>query len=106
MRPQRIPTQDELLEAGIELGLVEPGDTKIPPRYYKKLVAVVQEVWREDVSAQTIEVASGTFSTPVLSIMTSLTSGDSAISESSAAHIVAAIAPAIWRDLNKGAAHS
>lgn len=102
----RIPTDTEMLAAGMELGWISEGTERIPPRLRERLKKVVQEAWREGVSAQTHKVAGDTFSAPVLAIMTSLTNGDTAISESSAAHIVAAIAPAIWRDLNKGAAHS
>ena len=103
---KRIPSEAEMLAAGIELGWFDEGTKRIPPRYREKLKKVVQEAWREGAERQTHKVAASAFSAPVLAIMAELTSGDSAISESSAAHIVAAVAPNIWRDSHKGAAHS
>jgi flagellar biosynthesis/type III secretory pathway protein FliH len=104
-RSKEIPSDAEIQEAGIELGWLQPGDP-VPVRMRARLAKVIQEAWREGAEANTHKVAATTFSTPVLAIMAELTTSDSAISETSAAHIVAAVAPAIWRDTHKGAAHS
>lgn len=104
-RSKKVPSDAEMQEAAVELGWLEQGQP-VPVRLRAKLAKVVQEAWREGTAAQTQQVAAAAFSQPVLAIMGGLTTGDTAISETSAARIVAAIAPAIWRDIHKGAAHS
>lgn len=104
-RSKQVPSDAEMQAAGVELGWLQPGEP-VPVRMRAKLAKVIQEAWREGTEANTQKVAATAFSTPVLAIMAELTTGDAAISESSAAQIVAAVAPAIWRDINKGAAHS
>lgn len=110
--PERIPSQSELLAAARELGLVGEDSTRVPPRHYKKLVDVVRESWREITAEQDAAAAmdraaadAAAFSVPISEHMAALQRHG--ITEPSAARIVAAIAPQIWRDLNnKGAAHS
>ncbi|NDK91035.1 hypothetical protein GYA93_15795 [Gordonia desulfuricans] len=104
--PERIPSQAELLEAARELGLVDPGATRVPPRHYKRLVDIVRETWREAaVEAESTRTAQDAeaFSDRISEHIAALE--QRGISD--AARIVAAIAPQVWRDLNtKGAAHS
>lgn len=95
-----VPTEAEMRDAGLRLGLLEKG-ADIPPRLRGKLARVVDLAKAEmkadaDRADRTTEVVG-----PIADTYAALV--ERGIPDPSAARIVAALAPMIWRT-NQGAA--
>ena len=95
------PTERQMREAGIRLGILAEGDP-IRPSMRTKLAKVVDQAMVEDRKVEQVEAKSGQVATPIISIHQALVDGG--IPVDNVGRIVAALAPQIWRDQNPGAA--
>lgn len=89
-----VPTEHEMREAGVRLGLLAEGEP-IPPRLRGKLARTVELAKEEAVAEQAAADLTTAVTTPVLDMWHALVDGG--IPDDSAARIVAAVAPHIWR---------
>lgn len=96
----RTPTDTEITNTAIELGLIKPGG-KVPPQLRAKVAKTIQLASQLDAEDE----SSSTVSTPVALIATTYNDLiEAGIPDHAAARIAAALAPEIWRT-ESGAAH-
>lgn len=97
----RTPNQREIEQAAVELGYIKPGEP-VPPRLYSKVAKAVQltaDLPPDDEDDDT----SSDFVDDIVTTYDALIEGG--LSDTAADRVVAAIAPAIWRE-TRGAAHA
>lgn len=95
-----IPTEQQIREAGERLNLVRPGEP-ITPRLRGKLAKVVELAEAETAAESDRATTAAAVAGPIADAYHALVERD--IPDVSAARIVAALAPMIWRT-NQGAA--
>lgn len=96
----RTPTDSEINNAAIELGLIEPGNC-VPPRLRAKVAKTIQlssALDAEDESPFAISMPVARLATTYNGLI------EAGIPDHAAARIAAALAPEIWRT-ESGAAH-
>lgn len=87
-----IPTEQEMREAGVRLGLLEEGQA-VPPRLRSKLAKVVQAAESETAADRQAVDRSSKFADDILDLWSQL----DGIPQEPRGQIVAALAPTIWR---------
>lgn len=87
-----IPTEQEMREAGVRLGLLTEGQS-VPPRLRSKLARVVQMAEAEAAAEHQAEDHSKKAVAEILDLWSRL----DGIPNDPRGHIVAALAPTIWR---------
>ncbi|ORL01566.1 hypothetical protein [Prescottella equi] len=98
----RTPNQHEIEQAAVELGYIKPGE-RVPPRLYSKVAKAVQLTADLPPEDDTDDAPAEDFVDDIVTTHTALIEGG--LSDTAADRVVAAIAPAIWRE-TRGAAHA
>ncbi|MGN7133382.1 hypothetical protein ACTHQY_08925 [Rhodococcoides corynebacterioides] len=98
----RTPSDAEINDAAVELGLVGRGEP-LTPRLRAKVAKTIQLAGRIDAEEQVARETSTGFAAAAAATYTDLV--EAGIPDTAAARVVAAIAPQLWRD-NQGAAHA
>lgn len=98
----RTPTDAEISDAAVRLGLIQPGQP-VPPRIRVKVAKTLQVAEQMESDEQVKKVASSDFVQPVADTYAALV--EAGLPDTAAGQVVAAIAPAIWRT-TQGAAHA
>ncbi|MDL9938682.1 hypothetical protein QSJ18_18200 [Gordonia sp. ABSL1-1] len=93
-----VPSEQQMRDAGERLGLLASGQP-IPPRLRGKLAKVVEEALAEDAATIAAADRAASIVTPLADIYRGLTAAD--VPDEPAGRIVAALAPHIWRTINR-----
>jgi hypothetical protein len=97
----KTPNQREIEQASVELGFSKPGE-RVPPRIYSRIAKAIQ-LTAALPSDDEESTPSTDFVDEIVTTHAALIEGG--VSTTAADRVVAAIAPAIWRD-TRGAAHA
>lgn len=100
----RIPSDDEIQAAGVELGLIAEGQ-RVPARLRVKLARIINDAEKETASDQAAadsKADAQAVAAPLIALYTDLVEGG--LTDLAAGRVLAALAPQIWRSLPRKAA--
>jgi hypothetical protein len=91
-----VPSETQLVDAGVRLGLIAPGDP-VPPRLRGKLAKIVADALAADAEAAARTDRTAATTAPLIDTYQALAAAG--VDIESCGRITAALAPHIWRSI-------